>query len=109
MSKNSPEPPQEPPRRDCEGPYSFGVDRIPDSGHLDEANALKIGDLIAVERDAQGRPAIFSKGVLIGWPSTHEHVLDECMEKGFAFAGRVQTRRGYPAFPIIEVIVSGAR
>lgn len=110
MSKDHPEPPPPPPRAECEGPYKFGVDRIAESGQLERANALTAGDPIGVRLDESGRAAVYtSDDVLIGWPSTHADLLENCLKKGFQYAGRVIERRGFPAFPIIEVLVTGTR
>lgn len=107
MTKNEPDRPPPPESGGCEGPYEFSLDRVADSGNIDKANALVIGDEVRIDRDPQGRPAVFVGADLVGWPSTYEALLDECMQKGYVYTGRVVTRRGYPAFPIVEVSVKG--
>ena len=109
MSKSTSGPPPLPPKAPCEGPYTFAVDRIADAGAVQAAAAVNIGDPVVVQRDASGRPAVFSGGTLLGWPATHERLLADCIERGFVYTGRVVVRRGQPFFPIVEVTVSGHR
>ena len=92
---------------ECASEYRFSVDQITSAGNLERAKQLHIGDQIEVRLDPQKRAAVFLGEAILGWPSRYGPELEECLNKGYRFPGRVVNRRGLVTLPHLEVLVTG--
>jgi hypothetical protein len=84
----------------------FSLDQITAAGNVERVRQLHIGAIVEVRLDPQGRAAVYSDDVLLGWPSRYASELEDCLRRHHRFPGRIVDEGGL-LLPAREVQVTG--